>query len=288
MLKIIMFISIFSGLGLGFYSAKISKNEISVNTQSMCPKLPSKNEIFENETDKRCVTRFKGAGERFCYNKENVQQAMEDIFRRSIKAQKVREDEFNVYINQKVNDKKIRKYDPRLDLFARFQVKKFVMNNQLISQYSVSNKPQALFNIKTDMNEIICEQPKLSKLRNTDSLILFGEINRNKYALVTKDKKLNKFSSVSFSAFNELIQKKSWYLYFIQSHNKIENFLLANDCNKTIALAINHCVVKPEMDMQLEEIKWFPQNQEMGINTYCKRSGDQKWRFIDTKILRKI
>ena len=137
------------------------------------------------------------------------------------------------------------------------------------------------------MRKIICERPLLSKLRSMKSINVFDELQSSDYVLEgkVKNKRKNIFSRESFSAFNELEQRKSWYLYFVYGQNAIEHFLLANQCNKTFSLAVNHCVINPKFDMQLEEIKWFPKDRKIGINTYCKKSNDKKWAFLNTKVL---
>ena len=209
---------------------------------------------------------------------------MNVIFQRLIKAQKVREDEFNIYVNKK-KDGKVRKYDPRLDLFSRFKVKSFVNNNKEIEDYSVSYKKNKDISVEDEMKKIRCLTPELRKLRSTQNLFLFKELNKKRYILQNHIKRGEQFSRENFSAFNELEQKKSWYLYFVSGQNYIENFLLANKCNRTITLAVNHCVSNPKYDMQIEEVKFFPSVDKIGINTYCKHSGDKTWTYLNNKVM---
>lgn len=273
------------GIYLGFSSADISMSKIIGEAETAtCKNQINNSEVFETDKEKRCVTRFKSVGDNFVGKADDLTNKSRSLFLNDLTAQRVRPDEYNVYINQDETDKRVRRYNPRLDIFSRFDVKSFVTSNDSIKDYSVVDEPgksieQILLNKR-------CENPKLSKLKNIRDLMFFDEFYRNDYKMQQKQT-TKSLTRQDFSAFNELKKKESWYMFFVGSQNYIENYLLANSCNQSISMVLNHCLVQPQYDMQLEEAFWFKQMGVVGINIYCKKSADKKWNYLQSKVMSK-
>lgn len=286
-LKITVILSILLGAALGIYTSKSKENSIQRENTLVknCRNQKEKNDLFETKEERRCVTSIANVGDKFKKSDIDAQKSVQEkFFHKHFNIERVRPDEFHIYF-KKSKDGRIRRYDPRLDVFSRFRVRSLVKNNRTIQDYSVYSKK--VVSVKNSMKELSCKVPKLSKILDMEGLSFFIEYRSNQYIDKTKVKKSRVFEREKFSAFQELDKKIGWYMYFVYNQNKIENFLLANHCNKSIALVLGHCIVDPRYDMQLEEIFWFKENNQIGINIYCKSSSKEKWNLINTKVLDK-
>lgn len=283
MLKFLAILSIVAGVITGYFSADEVRDQAIVKETSTCEK-PDTSEVFETNDKIRCVSRFNSKGDKFVKNNKEIAAKFRDIFARNLKDQKVRPNDFNVYL-QKNSQDKVRRYDPRIDIFQRFGVKTMVRDNAPIANYSLSLKTGD--SLGTFLRARQCPQAKLSKIRNTKGLLVFEELEKFDYASKSNRLNSNTFERKYFSAFEELEKKSSWYMYFVGTQNYIENYLVVNQCNKTVAIVLNHCVINPAMDMQLEEVVWFKKLNKIGINIYCKNSLDSKWTYQTFRVMHK-
>lgn len=278
--KILTFLSVVLGASAGYITYEKKTVEIKKKIVPKDCEIHKKDHLFEDDMKKRCVTRFTNRGDSFELKRESIQGKIFNLFKKDFKALEKYPDEYNIYIAKE--GKRAVPYDPRLAHFLRFKVNKFVLDNTEISNFSVVTKDTT--DVMSSLKNLACREPQFEKVKTLDKLMVFNEYLKKDYT-DKKRRRGEKLSREDFSAFQELEKQVGWYMYFVYNKNSIENFLLANRCNNSMALVLNHCVVNPALDMQMEEIFWFVKSKRIGINIYCKKSNDKKWKLLKSRVL---
>lgn len=171
--------------------------------------------------------------------------------------------ESNVNTNESGPGSSAQKYDPRDDLYIRFE------------RVETFNK-KINFGIKPDISKV----ENLSKCNP-----VFNRINKNEsleFIRLLAGKTIS-YEAQKTSSFSFLFLMT--YLFSRESEKEILNrySMFRNNCSKAVSVILNFCLEDPRYDLQYEDMFISQDGSRSSSAIYCKKSSEKSWTLLSTK-----